>query len=252
MKSLIQCVITLLACLPLIVCSRPSSTHSSVPETTDQEVLVIGIVDGDTVDVDIDGQTHRIRYIGVDTPERGQPGYFEATEANAALVSGKKVTLERDVSDSDRYGRLLRYVYLGDAMVNATLVEKGYAVPMNIPPDVKHADMFRELAIEKTDTDTSPPFVDRDCKDFTMHSEAQRFFIAHGGPDKDPHRLDGNHNGVACEALLDSKFDGCTLTGGEMVVDGWAGKDTGTNFCNQCRCSGGKLACTKMYCQIAK
>ena len=163
MKSLIQCAITLLACLLLIVCTRPSSTHSNIPETTKQEVLVIGIVDGDTVDVDIDGQTHRIRYIGVDTPERGQPGYFEATEANAALVSGKKVTLERDVSDSDRYGRLLRYVYLGDVMVNATLVEKGYAVPMNIPPDVKYADMFRELDSEETDADSSPPFVDRDC-----------------------------------------------------------------------------------------
>jgi len=252
MKSVLQCVITLLACLPLIVCSRPSSTHIGAAETTNREVFVIGIVDGDTIDVDIDGQPYRIRYIGVDTPERGQPGYAEAKEANAALVSGKKVTLERDISELDRYGRLLRYVYLDDVMVNATLVEKGYAVPMNIPPDGKYAGLFRELAIEKTDKDSSPPFVDRDCGDFTQHSEAQRFFITHGGPDKDPHRLDANHNGVACEVLLGSKFDGCTLTGGEVVADGWAGKDTGKNFCNQCRCSSGKLACTKMYCQIAK
>ena len=213
---------------------------------------MVSIVDGDTVDVAIDGQTYRIRYIGVDTPERGQPGYFEAKEANEALVSGKKVTMEMDVSESDRYGRLLRYVYLDDVMVNATLVEKGYAVPMNIPPDVKYADLFRELASKQTDADSSPPFVDRDCRDFASHGEAQRFFIDHGGPDKDPHRLDANHNRVACEALLDSKFDGCTLTGGEMVSDGWAGKDTGENSCNQCRCAGGKLACTKMYCQIKK
>ena len=252
MKSVLQCVITLLACLPLIVCSRPSSTHIGAPETTNREVFVIGIVDGDTIDVDIDGQPYRIRYIGVDTPERGQPGYAEAKEANAALVSGKKVTLERDISELDRYGRLLRYVYLDDVMVNATLVEKGYAVPMNIPPDVKYADLFPELAIEKNDKDSSPPFVDRDCRDFTQHSEAQRFFITHGGPDKDPHRLDANHNGVACEVLLSSKFDGCALTGGEVVANGWTGKDTGKNSCNQCRCSGGKLACTKMYCQIAK
>ena len=252
MKSLIQCVITVLACLPLIVCSRPSSTHTSTPDTTNREAVVIGIVDGDTIDVEIDGQPYRIRYIGIDTPEKGQPGYAEATEANAALVSGKKVTLERDVSESDRYGRLLRYVYIDGVMVNATLVEKGYAVPMNYPPDVKYANLFREFASETTGADSSPSFEDRDCKDFARHSEAQQFFITHGGPDEDPHRLDANHNGVACEALLDSKFDGCTLTGGEVVADGWTGKDTGNNFCNQCRCSVGNLGCTKMYCQVTK
>ena len=252
MKSVLQCVITLLACLPLIVCSRPSSTHIDAAETTNREVFVIGIVDGDTIDVDIDGQPYRIRYIGVDTPERGQPGYAEAKKANAALVSGKKVTLERDISELDRYGRLLRYVYVEGVMVNASLVEQGYAVPMQYPPDVRYANLFRELASATTNADSPPPFVDRDCTNFTRHSEAQRFFITQGGPDKDPHRLDANHNGVACEALLDSEFDGCSLTGGEVVADGWTGKDTGKNFCNQCRCSSGKLGCTKMYCQITK
>jgi micrococcal nuclease len=64
------------------------------------------IVDGDTIDVSIGGTTYRVRYIGIDTPERGDYFFSEATEANRVLVEGQQVILVKDVSETDRYGRL--------------------------------------------------------------------------------------------------------------------------------------------------
>ncbi len=66
------------------------------------------VIDGDTIVIE---GGHHVRYIGIDASERDEPLYREAKEANGALVKGKTVRLERDVSDRDRYGRLLRYVY---------------------------------------------------------------------------------------------------------------------------------------------
>ena len=71
------------------------------------------IVDGDTIDVEIGGATYRVRYIGIDTPERGDCYFDEAKDKNAELVLGQYVRLVKDVSETDRYGRLLRYVYVG-------------------------------------------------------------------------------------------------------------------------------------------
>ena len=97
---------------------------------------VVGIVDGDTIDVEIGGETYRLRYIGVNTPERDQPLYREAKEANRALVMGREVRLVRDVSETDGYGRLLRYVWVGDTFVNGELVRRGFAQASTYPPDV--------------------------------------------------------------------------------------------------------------------
>ncbi len=90
------------------------------------------MVDGDTIDVLMEGREYRVRYIGIDTPEtvhptRGEEPYGrEASSRNKELVSGQTVYLEKDVSETDRYGRLLRYVWLADgSMVNATLVAEG-------------------------------------------------------------------------------------------------------------------------------
>ncbi len=89
----------------------------------EKEFVVSRVIDGDTIEL-ADGIT--IRYIGVNTPEVGQPGAEEATEANRALVEGKKVRLEYDVQKQDKYGRTLAYVYLEDGtFVNAELVKNG-------------------------------------------------------------------------------------------------------------------------------
>ena len=135
-------------------------------------------VDGDTVEL----SDHRlVRYIGIDAPEvrrRARPGDPEwrpprrsiwsgrgagegdrwvsdpqpfgeaAAEANRRLIEGKVVRLEYDVQTHDRYGRLLAYVYVGPMMINAELLRLGYAQPLTIPPNVKHAETFRALAAD--------------------------------------------------------------------------------------------------------
>ena len=97
------------------------------------------VIDGDTIVLD-DGRT--VRYIGMDTPERGDQYYDEATEANRRLVDGKKVKLELDVEEKDRYGRTLAYVYVGDIFVNAELVRDGYARAYPYPPNERYRKLF--------------------------------------------------------------------------------------------------------------
>ena len=112
------------------------------------------VVDGDTIDVLIGGEELRVRYIGIDTPETVDPrrpvGCFgkEASARNRELVEGKTVGLEKDVSEADRFGRLLRYVWLGGRMVNARLVEEGYATASTFPPDVRYSELFAILQAE--------------------------------------------------------------------------------------------------------
>ena len=98
---------------------------------------VTGITDGDTITVRMDGKEYKLRYILINTPEVDQPLGDEATAANRTLVMGKTVYLVKDVSETDRYGRLLRYVYLADGtFVNAELVRQGWAQVATFPPDV--------------------------------------------------------------------------------------------------------------------
>ena len=140
---------------PTTVPTRPPTrplSPTSTP-TPRQRAQVIDVVDGDTIRVDIDGVRVTVRYIGVDTPEtvdpRTQAECFgaEAAARNRELVADKTVELERDVSETDRFGRLLRYVYVDGRMVNETLVREGYAVASTYPPDVRYQDRF--LAAER-------------------------------------------------------------------------------------------------------
>jgi micrococcal nuclease len=115
-------------------------------------VFVAEAVDGDTLRL-ADGTT--VRYIGVDTPETVHPSKpvqcfgKEASAFNKALVEGKPVRLERDISDTDKYGRLLRYIYLEDGtLVNLALVAGGYAKVVTYPPDVAHAAKFQTAMAE--------------------------------------------------------------------------------------------------------
>ena len=112
----------------------------------EKDFFVSRVIDGDTIEL-ADGT--RIRYIGINTPEVGQPGGKEATEANRALVESKKVRLEYDIQKQDKYGRTLAYVYLEDGtFVNAELVRLGYAQVATYPPNVKHVDLFQKLQRE--------------------------------------------------------------------------------------------------------
>jgi endonuclease YncB( thermonuclease family) len=118
------------------------------------EATVTRVVDGDTIVVSLEGITYRVRYIGIDTPETVHPSEpvecfgKEASDKNSELVAGKTVRLEKDISDTDRYGRLLRYVWVGDIFVNDYLVRQGYAYASTYPPDVKYAQQFAQAQSE--------------------------------------------------------------------------------------------------------
>ena len=124
-----------------------SLTLLSACDTSDDSARVVHVTDGDTIQVEIDGETHSVRYIGVNTPEirDNDPCSYDATEANRRLVEGKTVRLEKDVSDTDQYGRLLRYVYVGDTFVNESLVRDGWAEVVRYDPDSREYDNFLVL-----------------------------------------------------------------------------------------------------------
>lgn len=129
--------------------SAPPEDTATPQAPEGDRATVINIVDGDTIDVLIDGVEHRVRYIGMDTPERGDYFFSEASQANSQLVQGKEVRLVKDVSETDRFGRLLRYAYLLDGtFINAELVRRGYAQASTYPPDVRHSEDFVVLQRE--------------------------------------------------------------------------------------------------------
>lgn len=92
------------------------------------------VIDGDTFVLE---DNSRVRLIGINAPESDYCFAIESTEKLIELLEGKEVLLEKDISDVDRYDRLLRYVYLEDILINKYLVEKGYAVASAYPPDIK-------------------------------------------------------------------------------------------------------------------
>ena len=109
---------------------------------------VTRVVDGDTIDVLLDGVNTRIRYLQMNTPERDQPCSRESTQANADLVAGQTVRLVPDKELVDPYDRLLRFVYVGDLLVNRELVVGGWAEVVLYPPNDARYDEFLRLEQE--------------------------------------------------------------------------------------------------------
>lgn len=225
--------------------ARPSSTRTAepifVPRGDVDRARVVDVVDGDTIKVDIQGTVYTIRYIGIDTPETVDPNSPvmwmgpEASAANAALVEGEDVYLEKDVSETDRFGRLLRYVWLDDPsgwiLVNLELVRQGFAVSSAYPPDVEYQDLFdaAEILARTADrglwgptptpaptvapTPTPPPAPPPPAGN--CDASYPTVCIPPPPPDldcgdisfrrfqvlpPDPHGFDGNHDGVGCES----------------------------------------------------
>ena len=112
-----------------------------------ESVVVKRGIDGDTIELS-DGR--KVRYIGINAPEmtdkrKGILCFANmAKEKNKKLVEGKTVEMEKDVSDKDKYDRLLRYIWVNDQMVNLNLIKNGYAKIATYPPDVKYKDLFLE------------------------------------------------------------------------------------------------------------
>lgn len=194
---------------------------------------VTRVMDGDTLEVELaSGGTERVRLIGIDTPETGhptlgvQPFGPEASAFTREQLQGKAVLLETDVEERDQYGRLLAYVYLPDGtLFNGVLVDRGLARMATYPPNVRYVAVWQAItraaaesgiglwggeaedahqggAAGSTPALRYDPFgPDRDCSDFATWEEAQAFYLAAGGPERDPHRLDSDRDGIACESL---------------------------------------------------
>lgn len=145
---------------PLVEASPPIATNSAVIGAVigieGERALVTKVIDGDTIVVN-DKST--VRFIGVDTPETVDPrrpvGCFGKEASNEAkqLLSGQEIILQKDVSDTDKYGRSLRYIFLpleNDRLlfVNDYLVREGFAKVLTYPPDVKYNEQFRQAEKE--------------------------------------------------------------------------------------------------------
>lgn len=112
---------------------------------------VVRAVDGDTIEVELDGQREDVRYIGIDTPETVKPDTPvqcfgpRAHRFNSRLVTHRRVRLVFGEERRDVYGRLLAYVYLGRRFVNAELARHGLARTLTIPPNDRFARRFKRL-----------------------------------------------------------------------------------------------------------
>jgi micrococcal nuclease len=195
-----------------------------------QTARVTAVIDGDTIKVSIaGGAAVTLRYIGIDTPETVDPRAGvqcfgkEASAKNADLIAtqGAVVDLEKDVSDTDQYGRLLRYVFYNgtETMVNEVLVREGYAKASSYPPDVKYQSRLAAAesrarseglglwssACGATPPPPPPPDCDPAYPDFCIKApppdldctqiSGKRFRVL----SPDPHRLDRDGDGIGCE-----------------------------------------------------
>lgn len=212
---------------------------SPIDGGTARRATVTDVTDGDTIKVEFaDGSTDTVRLIGVDTPEtlpqNEDPSEFNvpdtahgsewlldwadrATSFAKEDIGGKQVRIVTDPEGDTRgsYGRLLAYVYVDGENFNQRLIEQGYARRYDesqfsrrstfgqLEADAQAADKG-VWGFEPTDTDTETDTAsrtgDQDCGDFDTHQAAQAFFEANN-PSDDPHRLDADGDGQACESL---------------------------------------------------
>jgi micrococcal nuclease len=144
-------LVLLLAAALLIL--RPWEGGGQDEGAASARAFVIRAIDGDTVEVRIGGEAEDVRYIGVDTPETVKPDTPvqcfgpRASAFNHRLVEGRRVRLVFGVERRDVYGRLLAYVYLGDRFVNASLIRRGLARTLTIPPNDRFAPLLRGLEL---------------------------------------------------------------------------------------------------------
>ncbi len=134
---------------PLVVTQRQDQAKKilgTFDERGFEQAVVLSVIDGDTIELS-DGK--KIRYIGIDTPELHHPSRGvqcfgqQAADLNKKLLDGQVVQLEKDVSNTDKFGRLLRYVWLGDELINKKLVREGYAFSRSFPPDIARQNEFK-------------------------------------------------------------------------------------------------------------
>jgi micrococcal nuclease len=136
-----------------------SESTKSADISKEPHYLVTRVIDGDTIEIEMNGVRQSVRLIGIDTPETVDPrrkvGCFgkEASNETKRILNGRSVVVEKDVSETDKYGRRLFYVYLplddGSVLfVNDYLVRAGYARVLTYPPDVRFNERFLQAEQE--------------------------------------------------------------------------------------------------------
>lgn len=130
----------------IITFTTPTITPTLILENT----LVKYVIDGDTI---VLADNSKVRYIGINSPELDNNGKMECFAQNAKnfnkqLVENQIVSLEKDISDKDKYGRILRYVYLDGTLINEILISQGFAKADTVPPDTKYASIFKQAEKE--------------------------------------------------------------------------------------------------------
>lgn len=191
-----------------------------IPEPTNDLHRVTRVIDGDTIEIE---GGERVRLICIDTPERGEDGYYEAKDYLETLLLGREVELVKDVSEVDRYGRLLRYIFIldyddiGDFFVNSGIARLGYGEVARFPPDTKYCDLieksqdlaksynkgiWEEIIEEPETTSLNSNIVCSynayNCEDFSSCLEVMEVFNT---CNNDIHYLDGDDDGIPCESL---------------------------------------------------
>ncbi len=177
--------------------------------TEDNETAIITrLVDLDTFELD---NGLRVRLLCINAPEKEQPWTSHAQARIAAQIVGKEVTLVRDVSDKDDYGRLLRHIYLNDSTwVQEIIVRSGFARVKPYEPDTTKCSMLESARLEAEQESlgiwaAKTPICDKDvydCDDFASTQQAEALFAICGGSEHDVHGLDGDRDGKICEELL--------------------------------------------------
>ncbi|MGP4062116.1 thermonuclease family protein [Halobacillus sp. H74] len=221
-----------------------TNTEEPQEKQGDANAKVTNVVDGDTIDIQLNGKEKRVRLLLVDTPETVHPSKPvqplgpEASTYAKKTLTGENVRIEYDGPKYDKYDRLLAYIWIEGENFNKELLEKGLARYAYVyDPPYAHAKAMQKaesrakqqkkgiwglegyvtedgFQAQSPENEGPPPpsnngelpyapdGPDRDCRDFSSQEEAQAFYEAAGGPDADPHRLDGNDNdGSVCESL---------------------------------------------------
>jgi micrococcal nuclease len=131
----------------LLLAPAPAAWSQEVSRPRSLPAAVVKVVSGDTIHVFVNGDVDRVRYIGVSAPdpgssapESGEPLGREALRFNHGLTNAKNVRLELDVQERDAEGRLLAYVWLGDVLVNAEMIGRGFARVVTGTPNVRHQE----------------------------------------------------------------------------------------------------------------
>jgi endonuclease YncB( thermonuclease family) len=221
-----QCTSRLVVLCVLVFMALPAAAQEPGQTITGE---VVAVKDGDTIDVTYGGRAVTVRLHGIDAPEMGQAFGNNAKQA-ASRYAFNRVARVR-VTDVDRYGRLVGEVNVAGGELNEMLVRDGLAwwYRRYAPRDATLQSLEQQARNANrglwSRPNPTPPWdwrrqqrsrrqqvTDRDCSDFDTQPEAQRFFER--AKPGDPHRLDGDGDGVACESLPGTELQVNTLMNG--------------------------------------